>query len=232
LVFNYVRNEFAGDLTSATAPPLIDSWGLLRVDRDLLEPPGLPKVAEHVWKDEQITAQETFEGLPYRRRHLRYYVFVGVQVGEPAAVRNPFNFDAEDRGRLAGPINFPPEFDPRPGRGRLPNDFGREDRSLTYLGIAYQPKQAPFSSRSFDGKRRDRFHVGIAQAEVFNNYSWDLWTQMWHAQLVPVDRYGDWMALMNETQADNDNASFAEVRAYLHDVKPLIEFMTPPNPRN
>ncbi|MEM6856216.1 MAG: hypothetical protein AAF593_17585, partial [Planctomycetota bacterium] len=177
-----------------------------------LEPPGLAKVAEHVWRDEREEVRRFKQVDPiqvegadesddegkaakgadrptFTRRYYRYFVFAGIQVGRGSAVRNPFNFDAEDRNTIAGPVNFPPEV--RGLRRRLsPSDFGQTDRGLIYMGVAYQPKTASFWSSRFDGDRPDHFQVGVAQSAVFNNHSWDLWTQMWHAQLTPIDRYG------------------------------------------
>jgi hypothetical protein len=34
----------------------------------------------------------------------------------------------------------------------------------------------------------------VAQVELFNNSSWDLWTQNWQVRLVPVTQYDDWAA--------------------------------------
>ncbi|MEM7625867.1 MAG: hypothetical protein AAF333_09575 [Planctomycetota bacterium] len=228
LVLNFIRDEFEGDLLSITAPPLLDTWGIARPEREVLSPPHLLKVAEHVWRDEKVVKRETIDGRGYHRRHLRYFVFIGVQIAEEAAVRNPFNFDAEDRKVMAGPINFPPEYGA--GKGFAPNDVGQNDRGLTYLGIAYQPKDAPMWSSAFDDDRRDRHQVALAQAVVFNNHSWDLWTQMWHAQLTPVDRYGDWLSILDEV--NDPDPALAEVRSYLHAVEPLIELMTTPVPPN
>jgi hypothetical protein len=39
------------------------------------------------------------------------------------------------------------------------------------------------------GPRRSTFDLRpLAKAIVFNTHSWDLWTQMWHAQLADPDR--------------------------------------------
>ena len=205
---------------------------LYRADRDVLEPPGLVKITDHVWRDERLESREPPAPLAegsavfstWVRRSLRYYVFVGAQVGEPAAVRNPFNFDAEDRNRIAGPINFPTQLDTT-GR-KVPGAFGREDRDLHFFGLAYQPNDAAFVSASFDGDRPDRHRVGIAQAQVFNNHSWDLWTQMWHAQLAPVDRYDAWLERLERSETPALSNELGPVRAYLRGTQALVETMS------
>jgi hypothetical protein len=67
------------------------------------------------------------------------------------------------------------------------------------LGVAYQPNAAALWPTGFDGNRPDNYQVAMAQAEVFNNHSWDLWTQMWHAQLTPIDNLDEWVDGMSET---------------------------------
>ena len=44
--------------------------------------------------------------------------------------------------------------------------------------------------------------VSVAQAELFNNKSWDLWTQDWRAQLVPVSQWDDWVHQMQTHAAE------------------------------
>jgi hypothetical protein len=34
--------------------------------------------------------------------------------------------------------------------------------------------------------------ITVSQAQIFNNTSWDLWTQDWRAQLMPVQDWADW----------------------------------------
>lgn len=238
LVFDYARNEQIGGVDLVHPTPVLQSWGLYQAERDILNPPGLAKVADHIWLDQHVETLDPFgsvsgqgiPGAPYRRRMVRYYVFVGVQVGEPAAVRNPFNFDAEDRNTLPGPINFPPEVD-RSRQKFVPGTFGRDDRSLAYLGIAYQSKLAPMWSDAFDENRPDRHQVAVAQAQVFNNHSWDLWTQMWHSQLTPIDRYGEWLDVMDEAGYRKQTATDQvpeSVRQYLRATQPLVELMAQP----
>jgi hypothetical protein len=42
----------------------------------------------------------------------------------------------------------------------------------------------------------------MAQVKVFNDASWDLWTQNWHAQLTPVTQWHDWYSQLQAGQAD------------------------------
>jgi hypothetical protein len=219
LLFTFVRDEFPG---VPPGRPVLDSWALLRPESNELNPPGLLKVADHIWRDDRVEAYSDVFGQAYQRRYIRYYVFMGVNIGPEATVRNPYNFDSEARNNLPGPINFTvDEFEPTEDNRR---------RDLTFLGIAHQPKEAPFWSPAFDDDRADDQLVGLAQAEVFNNHSWDLWTQMWQAQLVPIDAMDQWLDDLAEPEAldEQDWQDVDDVEAvtrYLQAVQPLADLM-------
>ncbi|MEM9915948.1 MAG: hypothetical protein AAF911_13400, partial [Planctomycetota bacterium] len=90
---------------------------------------------------------------------------------------------------------------------------------------------ASFWSSRFDGDRPDQFQVGVAQSAVFNNHSWDLWTQMWHAQLTPIDRYGEWLDVMDEAGFGTSTPGRdvpPSIREYLRATQPLVELMAGP----
>lgn len=155
-------------------------------------------------------------------QYFYYDMWVGVNVGEVVETRNPYNFDQAQRNNLPGPVNFTPE------------EFGQAEGfrrgNLTFLGIAHQPKEAAFIPDGFDGDREDVKLVGLAQAEVFNNHSWDLWTQMWHAQLVPIDDYDGWMDVLEDPQGTDqmpwlEAADVTAVTEYLKAVQPLAPLM-------
>ncbi|MEO1237176.1 MAG: pilus assembly protein TadG-related protein [Planctomycetota bacterium] len=219
LVFEYQRTEIA-DQTPST--PILSSWGLLRVTGDYFNPPGLARIGEHVWKDERLQSTPGVGGERVVQRFFRYYVFLGVNTGREAEVRNPFNFTPGERAALPGPINFTV--------GEFPPDEATRREHLTFLGVAHQPRRAAFWSDGFDGRRPDDRFVALAQAEVFNNHSWDLWTQMWHAQLTPVDGIDGWMNRLDEPEGTDqmpwlDANELEEVADYLTAVRPLIELM-------
>ena len=115
---------------------------------------------------------------------------------------------------------------PRPVDGAL----GVPGSPFTFLGLSKQPNAAPMWGQLFDTGAFDG-HVGIAQASVFNNHSWDLWTQMWHAQLEPVQEFSQWVQLIDNqidlaTGYDDLSAGeLEELNAYLRAVEPLAPIM-------
>ncbi|MEM9881914.1 MAG: Tad domain-containing protein [Planctomycetota bacterium] len=215
LLLTYTRDETEGVIPGE---PLLDTWGLVRPTSNVLNPPGLAKVADHIWRDDRVERI----GPATQRRFIRYYVFLGVNVGPEAEVRNPNNFTTLQRGEMPGPTSFPDE-------GFDDSEAIRRDR-LTLLGVAHQPRRASFWPEGFDADRPDAYHVGVAQAEVFNNHSWDLWTQMWHAQLTPVTELGGWLDTLEDPEDLDqmrwmDEDELAEVTTYLRAVQPLMELM-------
>ena len=44
----------------------------------------------------------------------------------------------------------------------------------------------------------------MAQAKVFNTSSWDLWTQDWQVQLMPVTGWSDWIVRLDQGQGNPD----------------------------
>lgn len=188
-------------------PEEMVGWGILRAGA-ITEPPDqggrLRKIRSHVWEDqgEQTTTTEFLDAngqvISTTVEHFRLrwmYVWAGLDIGEEVDVRNPNNFT--DRSQLPAPIDFDHGAMARPVDGAV----GLPGNAFTVLGLAKQSNAAPMWRGLFDTSAYQG-HVGIAQASVFNNHSWDLWTQMWHAQLEPVQEYSGWIDLI-EGQIDS-----------------------------
>jgi hypothetical protein len=151
-----------------------------------------------------------------------YYFLIGVDVGKPREIRDPHTF--QSRSALPGPVVF--------DRTELPTDReAAEDEYFTYLGIAQEKAKAALWSDKFDKKKPYPATVAIAQARVFNNHSEDLWTQMWHAQLEPVQDYGGWVErfAQNKGAATKvpglDQQTFSDLNAYMKRTEDLAEAM-------
>ncbi len=97
----------------------------------------------------------------------------------------------------------------------------------------------------FAGRKPYPNIVSIAQAQVFNNHSWDLWTQMWHAQLTPVDNgngdgiilprelaFQDWIDQMEASSGDLDLVPLLSPQVwddaieYFNVIEPLADQMS------
>jgi len=135
-------------------------------------------------------------------------MLVGVNVGEDIEVRNPY------AGFSSGSADAPAPSDLR--HDLLPHSSLAARRNfLTVFAVAGQRSPSLIWTERFDRRRPTQWMVATAQAHVFNNHSWDLWTQMWHAQLQPIDNYNDWLIRLENYPDDapsrGDAARLAEL---------------------
>ncbi|MFW6060835.1 MAG: pilus assembly protein TadG-related protein [Phycisphaeraceae bacterium] len=211
-------------------PVELERWSI-RIRPDL-EPPGLSRRYPYVWRDEQMerVADEDVDGdgelevVMQRRWH--YFVFGGANVGREVSVRNPHNF--ADRAGLPAPARLDHQV-------IRPDDEATRAHRLTFLAVARQPRRAALWSGAFDRNQLQADQYALAQVRVFNNHSWDLWTQMWHAQLEPVEDVQRWAARMEgyepcacgvgEDGTGSRDQIVAEVRRQLRGVSELESLM-------
>jgi hypothetical protein len=154
------------------------------------------------------------------------FMLVGVNIAEYVEVTSPwaeFNRYAED---APAPIDLVKQALP-------PNDYVARNQYLTFLGVARQSSRPRFWPTRFDGDKPYRYNTAVAQAFVFNNHSWDLWTQTWQAQLEPVSRlrFNDWVAAADdavtvaETAPGLDPVAVREMAEQLRSVESLAPVM-------
>ncbi len=161
---------------------------------------NLPQVSNYVWKDEftyettedsqlGIVKQVIPPGDPdgevvWHPVYLyAWYIFGGIDTGGTHEVSNPANWESGDI--LPAPILL----DTSTGDyGGDDPDVGWRRRRFTYRGVARKDMKAPFWSAQFRNLSSINGTMTIAQAKVFNNRSWDLWTQDWQVQLSPVTK--------------------------------------------
>jgi hypothetical protein len=120
----------------------------------------------------------------------RYTVFVGVNVGLEKLVKDPYTGFNPSSASAPAPIDL--------DRTKLTyTDDDAKRKYLSFLGVAQSTNDSPLSRHIFDGDET-HLRLTLAQANVFNNHSFDLWTQMWQAQLQPIDDYTSWTAAMQD----------------------------------
>ncbi|MFW6133511.1 MAG: pilus assembly protein TadG-related protein [Planctomycetota bacterium] len=121
-----------------------------------------------------------------------YFIFGGLDCGGDVVITNPCNWDAGDT--LPAPMLMAEAA--RSGYSSDP-DAGARREFFSVLGVVRQPARAGFWARRFSSQNPLESIVTVAQAKVFNNQSWDLWTQDWQAQLTPVRHWGDWVGRLD-----------------------------------
>jgi len=136
-----------------------------------------------------------------------YYIWGGIDIGEDVEIRNPFNW--QEGEQLPRPLLF----DPGPN-GELEyghqREGGRTAIGYGFLGIVRETAKAEVWPSRFaditgpdeDAPVDDIFTV--AQAKLFNNLSWDLWTQDWQVQLTPLSRWEQWLWELEVAQWEVD----------------------------
>jgi hypothetical protein len=146
-------------------------------------------------------------------------VFGGIELREEVEVTNPAEGSTiatlpapillDTQGESFLRISLPPE-DPKVFPVRITTEQGSAVRDVhgvqvkpfMYLGAARRPIEAEVWPRGFYPGNPSNAMVAVAQVKVFNNRSWDLWTQDWHAQLMPVEGWSDWVNRIKPADAN------------------------------
>lgn len=176
------------------------------------------KVGDAVWRDVweyEVTfdnalgiAAGTGAHTVYRVDH---FFFMGVNVGPMVEVPNPY--DGFDRNSTAAPA--PVDLN----HAVVTQEPAAKHAWLSHLAVAKHSDRPLGYQSQFDGNKPYPHMVAMAQARIFNTHSWDLWTQMWNAQLVPIDDYEAWV-----DRASLDDPTASNVR--LQNPEDLVRYMT------
>ncbi len=174
---------------------------------------NIPKINDWIWEDQwdyettedwdiNIRMVQDSTGNPVWQKvyMVSMYVFGGIDVGGEVEVTNPSNYTSHEG--LPAPtlidVETAGDYDPQQPH----HDLGVRRTLFTYFGAAAKSDSPRVWPSRFDSGNPFGRTVAVAQAEIFNNASWDLWTQNWDAKLVPVSQWQRWMALMEATAED------------------------------
>jgi hypothetical protein len=187
--------------TNGDYPIAWDVQGWVDVSKPVGNNPRTPQqVANYVWKDvdtyettkdDQLGIQE--QRVPpgdakgevvWQTVYLyAWYIFGGIDIGGTEEVTNPCNWDQFDG--LPKPILL----DTSTG------DYGGDDpdvawrrQNFMFLGVTSKKMDAPIWPQRFSDANPINGTLTVAQSKLFNNRSFDLWTQDWRVSLAPVTR--------------------------------------------
>jgi len=189
-------------------PTLRDQWASAMYD----------DLQNSEWRNFRFSSKITRDGEEWYQ--FTYYFLVGIDVGEKVEIRNPHNWSSQSE--LPAPSDLIHSELP-------PYDEQAAWKYLTYLGVAEENNSATFWDDRFNDPDNHPYAVAVAQAHVFNNHSHDLWTHMWHAQLEPVRRFGEWADQVNADRGvagaipNMTDDAYADLAAYLDSVAPMAE---------
>lgn len=193
------------------------------------------QIGDWQWRDEweYTTIGDSSIGLPGQRDaqgqpisfpvyRIDTFIFLGVNIGEEYEIRNPHNFTSKQG--LPRPVDL--------DHDQLAHDnLQARQEHLNFLAIAELNDRAVAWPSRFDGRKPYPYQVAIAQAHVFNDHSWDLWTQMWEAQLRPVENIDAWVDRLEsgDTSAlpsDVSAQKVSELARYLRSIRDILDRMT------
>ncbi len=161
---------------------------------------------------------------PYTLYSVDWYVWGGLEVRDEVMIHDPF-----EGAYLPGPYLLDTTSESEPNDVYLP-DGGMAVRvaPFEFLGVAMRGQVARQMPARFASHNPAGQTVTVAQVKLFNNSSWDLWTQDWQVQLAPVSDWDGWVAELSNpinpdvsagpTQDDVDRAM-----QYLEGLAPMAE---------
>lgn len=182
---------------------------------------GAAKIHDHVWRrdtgqPEYYTDNDPEIGIIPRDVnrdgvddmqpvYVTYFIiWGGIDTGGNVDVGNPCNWnDGQD---LPAPLLLDTsEGDYNPDTLNPDADFRR--KYFTFLGSAQATPPQVMWYKAFGSGSPSGRSVAIAQAKLFNHTSFDLWTQDWETNLMPVTRVNEWLDQMgrgaNQATATN-----------------------------
>lgn len=146
-----------------------------------------------------------------------WYFFGGIEVFEETAdITNPYNWSAESE------IPYPTLLDTSIGEYNADHDAGDRRKNFTLLGLATSSNNSLMWNRQFGNASPGGRMLAMAQAEIFNNSSWDLWTQDWRAQLVPITDMPNWIDRINSGVPDAAS-TFGQVQST--DIDSVLDYL-------
>ena len=202
----FVTDSLSGEQDLAPIARTIPGWS----DPDGW---GLTRVARYIWTEEYGYGITFFPEIGIQPKPLAggdegdleyqpvyvyaYYVWGGVDIGQDWEVRNPCNWTSWTD--LPAPWLYDPadgydDYDP----DDTDPDYGARREFFAFLGVAQNDTRSRVWPSQFKHRNPLGAMAAVAQAKVFNNKSWDLWTQDWRVQLMPVKRWGHWVDRMDE----------------------------------
>ncbi len=183
---------------------------------------GIDKVADHIWKDawEYETTEDRSIGLlpkavdPYSPTDsefhtvyvVQWYMFGGIDVGGETEISDPCNWDEDEYDQVPSPMILDPaegDYDPQDADP----DEGYRRKWFMYMGVARGGIHSGVWGEQFSNPNPTGSMLTVAQAKVFNNTSWDLWTQDWRVRLAPVTKWNLWMQDLSDGVADGGMGS-------------------------
>ena len=155
----------------------------------------------------------------YTLYRVEWSVWGGMEIRDEVEVSNPIAGASEDE--LPAPFLLDTsmgDYDP----DSPDPDEGVRRELFTFLGVAGRSNRARIWPQRFASQNPKGITLALAQAKLFNNQSWDLWTQDWQVELAPVSKWRQWAVRVGEG-VDDAGDTGGSVRP--EDVELVHEYM-------
>jgi len=165
--------------------------------------------------------------VPYEIYYIEFRVFGGAECRDEFDLSNPA--EGASPADLPAPMLLDKEladYDPEPSE-EPGYDTGQRREMFSYLGVARGSGGAKAWPDKFTNDNPAGAATTLAQAIVFNNTSWDLWTQDWQCKLVPVTKWSDWTAKLaaqagGELPGPQNQEQIQQISDYLQTIDPKL----------
>jgi hypothetical protein len=174
----------------------------------------------HVLKNpDGLDVEANWDFIPYTIYHATWRVFGGIEIRDEIEITNPAA--GSTIATLPAPIlldttgeaflreSLPPDQKIFPlqaldDNGALAVKYvnGVQVKPFMYLGVACRPLTAGVWPSGFTSPHPSKIMLTTGQVKIFNNRSWDLWTQDWHCQLTPLADWSGWVGRVNAGDLD------------------------------
>ncbi len=206
-------------------------------------PPAAEKERDHVWSmvTEQEVKEDRWFNYPPRPTldqfdkitgydthtiwRAEWWVWGGIEIRDEVEVSNPLA--GVNVYALPAPYLLDHSYEDVQSIDIDGQDMPRV-RPFSFLAVAHRSTTAKIWPQQFDNPTPSKQAVAVAQAKLFNNQSWDLWTQNWQVRLSPVTGWADWAEQLNDDANDLADANIADANdpaSYGPDLDMLKEYM-------
>ncbi len=188
-----------------------NSWGYSNLGKAVWKQVRQYRTSEYLQLGLQPAVDANGHTVMYTIYVTSWYIFAGIDVGKDVEVKDPANWDSDELANLPAPIMLDTSYGDYNFAAPSPNNRYRKDW-FSRLSVVTDHNKAAFWSQKFHATELGSGEnlatvpmVSLAQAKIFNNKSWDLWTQDWQVQLMPVD--SNWDSWIGRMEDDMDIAT-------------------------
>ena len=207
------------------------------------EPSG-EKVMDHVWirkRERQVRSYPHFNWIErptydedgnvrgydlYTLYTVSWYVWGGMEIRDEVLISNPFGDASADQ--LPAPYLLNTDGERVEWIETLDGNQAVRVAPFEFLGVAMRGQAARQMPARFASHNPAGRTVTVAQVKLFNNSSWDLWTQDWQVQLAPVSDWDRWVDELSQPadlggQTGPSQNDFDSAMQYLDGLSPMAE---------